>query len=505
MAAQTGRSVRCALGKIATRSGEAASPYLFEERIERHVNHADAVVHRVPVDLMDGGKLRLGRCDCGGDGIACLAPLIDFGSGPIDHVAGITSGPSDCARDLAAVTMMNPEPSHGHVLESALEMAHLAEIPPTDLAVVCVPDDHSYPVIRATAAARNGEAWAVLPDSAFRPGWSIVICSIDTARAAFGHTAVPDGCGPRLFFFVWDGRGLRLRETAAPASKAWNRAAVSQCRQAEDRLDIANEELERLRRFVAELRAEVARRPAPPLERRDGAARSSWQRLAANARAARVSGPQQAREVMDCGRRAGRMSMHGALANDDRILAQPHRIRRVDLRRCRRHRPCPGRDVGDEDVAFEASLSATDRPSRRCTPPSMTNEPLITTDPMPYLDCLRWMLDHGYGILMWPAIVSGGTVAPTKFEPLARAVEQLVAGDREGPDCPCFVAQADAMNGDVNAYLYMLPKDLDLADDAAVARAIETLRDGEQLHGDEASYSQWWVYRCAGVRSAPLW
>lgn len=135
----------------------------------------------------------------------------------------------------------------------------------------------------------------------------------------------------------------------------------------------------------------------------------------------------------------------------------------------------------------------------------MTNETLITTKPMPYLDCLRWMLDHGYGILLWPAIRSGGTVAPTKFESLAPAIEQLVAGDREGPDCPCFVAQAEAMNGGLNAYLYMLPKDLDLADDVAVARAIEGLRDGEQLRCDDASDSERWVYRCAGVLSAPAW
>lgn len=135
----------------------------------------------------------------------------------------------------------------------------------------------------------------------------------------------------------------------------------------------------------------------------------------------------------------------------------------------------------------------------------MTNESLITTKPMPYIDCLRWMLDHGYEILMWPYILTHGTVAPTKHEMIAKAVDELVAGDREGPTSPCFVAQAEAMNGDLNAYLYMLPAGLDLADEAAVARAIERLRDGEQLRCDDATYSQRWVYRCAGMKRAPGW
>lgn len=62
-------------------------PLPLEERIERHINHADDVVHRVPVRLMDDGKLRLAGCACGNDGIACLAPLIDFGSCRIDRPA----------------------------------------------------------------------------------------------------------------------------------------------------------------------------------------------------------------------------------------------------------------------------------------------------------------------------------------------------------------------------------------------------------------------------------
>jgi hypothetical protein len=114
---------------------------------------------------------------------------------------------------------MNPDPSRLQVLDTALDIAGFAGISPDALAVVYAPDAHSLRVLHAISAARS-DPWAGLPASAAPARWSIFLCTIDAARAAFGRTSVTVGQGPR--FFVFEGDGLRVREIAPPSPKNTN-------------------------------------------------------------------------------------------------------------------------------------------------------------------------------------------------------------------------------------------------------------------------------------------
>lgn len=110
-------------------------------------------------------------------------------------------------------------PSRSQVLDGALDFAGWLGIDADALAIVHVPEAHSFRVLDAIDAVRS-DPWAALPRSMTPTGWSIFLCTIDAARIAFGRWAVAEGRGPRIFLFERD--GLRVREIGAPSSGELN-------------------------------------------------------------------------------------------------------------------------------------------------------------------------------------------------------------------------------------------------------------------------------------------
>ncbi len=121
----------------------------------------------------------------------------------------------------------------------------------------------------------------------------------------------------------------------------------------------------------------------------------------------------------------------------------------------------------------------------------------MTTSPMTWVACLEWMLARGYRELMWPCWKIMGTASATRTESLERALQlgeyQCTRGRRY------FIDEAPSVRGEVCAWVYELPTDLDPADLIAERREIEKLLDGPQWIEEPASESASYAYEAAGV------
>ncbi len=121
----------------------------------------------------------------------------------------------------------------------------------------------------------------------------------------------------------------------------------------------------------------------------------------------------------------------------------------------------------------------------------------MTTSPMTWLACLEWMIARGYRELIWPCMQIEGTIDPTQTEPLADALRR--GDDRSRRRRRYFIDEAPSKSGDICAWVYVLPADLDPADVLGERREIEMLRDGPQHSQDRETDSYYYAYVAAGV------
>ncbi len=125
----------------------------------------------------------------------------------------------------------------------------------------------------------------------------------------------------------------------------------------------------------------------------------------------------------------------------------------------------------------------------------------MTTAPTTFLACLEWMLSRGYRELMWPLTVIGGTVSSMRNESLADAL-RAYSGAESARARRYFVAEAESAGGDINAFLYELPADLDPANVQREREEIEKLLNGPQhiRHDRDNAYSAYQAIGHRGVR-----
>lgn len=125
---------------------------------------------------------------------------------------------------------------------------------------------------------------------------------------------------------------------------------------------------------------------------------------------------------------------------------------------------------------------------------------------MKFIECLIWMRDHGYDVLLWPARRTLGTLTRQTEEPIQSFIDSTTLEPTNDSAGDFFIEIAPNMRGDACAWVYEYPRPPQLGTDISIA--LENGTSAPPPDRSEWTYTDdecaWAPYYSWGMRSDDL-